>query len=58
MLDPRLLPDVVDRKLDVVCEPVRLDDGLAAGVLAAAIVEHVTHRQDSFERVTLRTARR
>jgi hypothetical protein len=38
VLNPRLLPDVIDRELDVVCEPVRLDDGPAAGVLSVALI--------------------
>ncbi len=48
MPDLRLLTDMIDGKRDVVRESVRLNDGLAAGVLPAALIEHVAHGQNGF----------
>jgi hypothetical protein len=40
VLDLRLLPDVIDGKLDVVRNAVRLDDRPAGSVFAAALIEN------------------
>src|SRR5262249_46609044 len=39
-------------------DAVRLDDGVANRILATVLVEDVSHRQDSFQRIALSTARR
>ena len=57
MLDPRFLPDVVDREADVMGHAGGFDDGLAGGIVAVALLEHVGHRQDGLERIALSAAR-